>query len=74
MHSRFGPATGGGIACRAQPAAPTQEAVTNKAIPAQRPAVVLCSHYTQLRALLAIAIIMSVHQCDGSRFASEANS
>jgi hypothetical protein len=31
-----------------------------KAIPAQHPAVVLCSHYTQLRALLAIAMIAVV--------------
>jgi hypothetical protein len=31
-----------------------------KAIPAQHPAVVLCSHYTPLRALLAIAMIAVV--------------
>jgi hypothetical protein len=35
----------------------TQEAVMGKAIPTQHPAVVLRSHYRQLRALLAIATI-----------------
>src|SRR5215207_11760233 len=39
---------------------PTQEAVMGKAIPAQHPAVVLRSHYKQLRALLAIAMIAVV--------------
>jgi hypothetical protein len=39
---------------------PTQEAVMGKAIPAQHPAVVLRSHYRQLRALLAIAMIAVV--------------
>jgi hypothetical protein len=37
-----------------------QEAVMGKAIPAQHPAVVLRSHYRQLRALLAIAMIAVV--------------
>src|ERR687891_929684 len=40
--------------------APRQEAVMGKAIPAQHPAVVLRSHYRQLRALLAIAMIAVV--------------
>src|SRR5215211_5528244 len=39
---------------------PTQEAVMGKAIPAQHPAVVLRSHYQQLRRLLAIAMIAVV--------------
>jgi hypothetical protein len=39
---------------------PTQEAVMGKAIPAQHPAVVLRSHYRQLRALLAVAMIAVV--------------
>jgi hypothetical protein len=39
---------------------PTPEAVMGKAIPAQHPAVVLRSHYKQLRALLAIAMIALV--------------
>src|SRR5215211_1416436 len=39
---------------------PTQEAVMGNAIPAQHPAVVLRSHYKQLRALLAIAMIAVV--------------
>jgi hypothetical protein len=39
---------------------PTQEAVMGKAIPAQHPAVVLRSHYRQLRAMLAIAMIAVV--------------
>jgi hypothetical protein len=38
----------------------TQEAVMGKAIPAQHPAVVLRSHYRQLRALLAVAMIAVV--------------
>jgi hypothetical protein len=41
-------------------AAPRQEAVMGKAIPTQHPAVVLRSHYRQLRALLAIAMIAVV--------------
>jgi hypothetical protein len=41
-------------------AAPRQETVMGKAIPAQHPAVVLRSHYTQLRALLATAMIAVV--------------
>jgi hypothetical protein len=40
--------------------APGQEAVMAEAIPRQHPAVVLRSHYTHLRALLAIAIIAVV--------------
>jgi hypothetical protein len=44
----------------AEAARPTQEAVMGKAIPAQHPAVVLRSHYRQLRALLAIAMIAVV--------------
>jgi hypothetical protein len=43
----------------AEAAAP-QEAVMGKAIPAQHPAVVLRSHYTQLRALLAVAMLAVV--------------
>jgi hypothetical protein len=39
---------------------PTQEAVMGKAIPVQHPAVVLRSHYRQLSALLAIAMIAVV--------------
>jgi hypothetical protein len=38
----------------------TQEVVMGKAIPAQHPAVVLRSHYKQLRALLATAMIAVV--------------
>jgi hypothetical protein len=38
----------------------TQEAVMGKAIPTQHPAVVLRSHYRQLRALLAVAMIAVV--------------
>jgi hypothetical protein len=41
-------------------AAPRQEAVMGKTIPAQHPAVVLRSHYRQLRALLAVAMIAVV--------------
>jgi hypothetical protein len=41
-------------------AAPRQEAIMGKAIPTQHPAVVLRSHYRQLRALLAIAMIAVV--------------
>src|SRR5918994_6032139 len=37
--------------------APRQEAVMGKAIPTQHPAVVLRSHFNQLRALLAIALV-----------------
>jgi hypothetical protein len=37
-----------------------QEAVMGKAVPAQHPAVVLRSHYRQLRALLAVALIAVV--------------
>jgi hypothetical protein len=37
-----------------------QEAVMGKAIPAQHPAVVLRSHFTHLRALLAVAMIAVV--------------
>jgi hypothetical protein len=44
----------------AEPAAPTQEAVMGHAIPNQHPAVVLRSHYRQLRALLAVAMIVVV--------------
>src|SRR5829696_6529905 len=44
----------------AEAAAPRLEAVMGKAIPAQHPAVVLRSHYKQLRALLAIAMIAVV--------------
>src|ERR687891_2505259 len=40
--------------------APRQEAVMGKAIPTKHPAVVLRSHYVQLRALLAIAMIAVV--------------
>jgi hypothetical protein len=39
---------------------PTQEAVMGKAIPVQHPAVVLRSHYRQLRGLLAVAMIAVV--------------
>jgi hypothetical protein len=39
---------------------PTQEEVMGKAVPAQHPAVVLRSHYRQLRALLAVALIAVV--------------
>jgi hypothetical protein len=39
---------------------PEQEAVMNQAVPAQHPAVVLRSHYTLLRALLATAMIAIV--------------
>jgi hypothetical protein len=38
----------------------TQEAVMGQAIPRQHPAVVLRSHYRQLRALLAIALVVVV--------------
>jgi hypothetical protein len=44
----------------AELAAPRQEAVMGKAIPTQHPAVVLRSHYRQLRALLAVAMIAVV--------------
>src|SRR5215204_3811170 len=44
----------------AEAAALRQEAVMGNAIPAQHPAVVLRSHYKQLRALLAIAMIAVV--------------
>jgi hypothetical protein len=39
---------------------PAQEAAMSQAVPAQHPAVVLRSHYRQLRALLAIALIAVV--------------
>jgi hypothetical protein len=41
-------------------AVPGQEAVMGKAVPVQHPAVVLRSHYTLVRALLAIAMIAVV--------------
>jgi hypothetical protein len=41
----------------AQAVAPRQEAVMGQAIPRQQPAVVLRSHFNQLRALLAVAAI-----------------
>src|SRR5215204_4385245 len=44
----------------AEAAALRQEAVMGKAIPAQHPAVVLRSHYRQLRALLTVAMIAVV--------------
>jgi hypothetical protein len=44
----------------AEAAAPRLEAVMGKAIPTQHPAVVLRSHYRQLRALLAIAMVAVV--------------
>jgi hypothetical protein len=44
----------------AEAAAPRQEAVMGQAIPTQHPAVVLRSHYRQLRALLAVAMIAVV--------------
>src|ERR671910_83744 len=44
----------------AQAAAPGQEAVMGQAIPRQHPAVVLRSHFNQLRALLAIALVAVV--------------
>jgi hypothetical protein len=40
--------------------APGQEAVMGKAIPTQHPAVVLRSHFKQVRALLAVAMIAVV--------------
>jgi hypothetical protein len=40
--------------------APGQEAVMGKAIPSQHPAVVLRSHFKQVRALLAVAMIAVV--------------
>jgi hypothetical protein len=44
----------------AEAAKPRQEAVMGQAIPTQHPAVVLRSHYTHLRALLAVAMIAVV--------------
>jgi hypothetical protein len=44
----------------AEAAAARLEAVMGKAIPTQHPAVVLRSHYRQLRALLAIAMVAVV--------------
>jgi hypothetical protein len=44
----------------AEAAGPGQEADMGKAIPTQHPAVVLRSHYKQLRALLAVAMIAVV--------------
>jgi hypothetical protein len=44
----------------AEAAAPRQEAVMGQAIPRQHPAVVLRSHYRQLRALLGVAMIAVV--------------
>jgi hypothetical protein len=40
--------------------APTQEAVMGQAIPRQHPAVVLRSHFNQIRALLAVAMVAVV--------------
>jgi hypothetical protein len=44
----------------AEAAAPRLEAVMGQALPTQHPAVVLRSHYEQLRALLAVAMIAVV--------------
>jgi hypothetical protein len=44
----------------AEAAAPRLEAVMGQALPTQHPAVVLRSHYEQLRALLAVAVIAVV--------------
>jgi hypothetical protein len=44
----------------AEAAAPRLEAVMGQALPPQHPAVVLRSHYLQLRALLAVAMIAVV--------------
>ena len=44
----------------AEAAAPRLEAVISQALPTQHPAVVFRSHYLQLRALLAVAVIAVV--------------
>jgi hypothetical protein len=56
MHDRSTHTTGRA----AEAAAPRQEAVMGQAIPTQHPAVVLRSHFNQLRALLAVAMIAVV--------------
>jgi hypothetical protein len=48
------------IGLAAEAAAPRQEAVMGHAIPRQQPAVVLRSHFDNLRALLAVALVAIV--------------